>query len=302
MAVIKKITDENRQGEKIISKKKDAKEKEPQYYGGGVDLVIRNYHVYYLSPKEKIMYGVLAFLIGAVAGYIFYGGIGSDEYGDPTKITLILNTVVMVGVGALAAIIYLPVKQKQLLKAAQVRLRHQFRDMLEAFATSLGSGKNVPDAFEEAEKDLKNQYESGAYILNELTIINSGIRNGMNVEELLSDFGHRSAVEDVESFADVFSICYRRGGNIQETVRNTCEVISDKINVTEDIETTVTAAKAELKLMLILPAVLLVLMKASGPDFAGKFTTSTGLLSTTVALVFVVAAYFIGQKILDINV
>ena len=61
------VKEDGRKKEKTVKK-----EKEPQFYGGAVDLTIRNYHVYYLTPKEKIIYGLIAFVIGALAGYLFY--------------------------------------------------------------------------------------------------------------------------------------------------------------------------------------------------------------------------------------
>ena len=72
--------------------------------------------------------------------------------------------------------------------------------------------------------------------------------------------------------------------------------------IQEEIETTVTSSKSELSLMLVLPILMIVLMKSSSPDFAANFASLTGIMSTTVALVFVVAAYLLGQKILDIKV
>lgn len=50
---------------------------------------------------------------------------------------------------------FIPMRIEQIIKKQQKRLRTQFRDMLEAFNTSLGAGKNVVDSFHTVYGDLK---------------------------------------------------------------------------------------------------------------------------------------------------
>lgn len=283
------------------AKKKEKKPQEPMYYRSAVGIQSVNYRVYYLSVMERILYSAIAFVGGALVGYLFYGGIGKDELGDPTVVTHVMNIVVMAAVGIAAAIIYPPIRQKQILEDRQKKLRHQFRDMLEALSTSLNAGRNIRDSFKAAKTDLQNQYDDDAFIIKELEIINTGMDNGINAEELISDFGARSGCEDIEDFAKVFEISYRRGGNIKNAIRNTYEILSDKMTISEDIETMVTGSKSELVIMLVLPIILVVLIKYSSADFARNMTSPAGLTSTTIALVMTGGAYMLGQKILDFN-
>ena len=88
---------------KSKKKKKQAKELEPQYYLSATNMKTLNYKVYYMSKKEKIAYFILAFIVGAAVGYLFYGGLGKDDFGNPTMITYILNTVISVTVGCIAS-------------------------------------------------------------------------------------------------------------------------------------------------------------------------------------------------------
>lgn len=289
------------------TKKRKGKEKpeivlEPQYYRSATGEKTLNYHVYYMSQIEKILYFIFAFAAGAAVGYLFYGGIGKNEFGEPTTVTFILNTAVIIVCGTLAGKLFLPVRNLQILNSRQRKLKSQFRDMLEALSTSLGSGQNVQEAFRTAYEDLSNQYDEGAFILHELKIINSGVRNGVNIEELINDLGKRSACTDIEDFASVFEVCYRRGGNIRETIHNTCQIIADKMTVAQEIETTVTGSKNEQYIMLIMPIALVGMIKMSSEDFAANFVTPSGILSTTIAIVLFIASYFLGKKLLDIKV
>lgn len=299
---MKKKTDTAPEQQQQTASAKKKAEQEPQYCKSATNIVTLNYRVYVMSPGEKLLYTLLAFAVGAGVGYLFYGGIGVDEFGDPTIITYMLNTVIMVGVGVLAARLYVPIRNEQLRVARQNRLKTQFRDMLEAISTSLSAGKNVPESFAAVYADLKNQYEEDAFILNELNVINAGLVNGITIEELLDDFGKRSGCEDIQDFASVFEICYRKGGNIRDTIRNTYNILSDKMSVAEEIETIVTGSKSEQSLMLIMPVLLIGMIKFGSPEFAANFVTPSGLAATTIAMVLFVASYFIGRVVLDIKV
>lgn len=282
--------------------KKKEKELEPQYYLSATNIQTLNYKVYYMKPLEKMLYFLLAFVVGAIVGYLFYGGIGQDEFGNPTKLTYILNTVISCTVGIAAGIMFLPIRTKQIIKKRQNVLKSQFRDMLESLTTSLGAGKNVNDSFKTIYDDLKVQYEEDAYILKELEIILSGTTNNVDIEDVLMDFGKRSGLEDIESFANVFKICYRKGGNIKDTIRSTHEILSDKMEISEDIETIVTGSKNEQNIMIVMPIILIAMMKMMSEEFAANFTTVSGIISTTIAVGMFVASYFIGKSVLDIKV
>ena len=204
-------------------KNKEKKVLEPQYYTSRINTSTYNYKVYYMSVPEKIINVLIAFVIGACIGYLFYGGIGKDEYGQATTVTYCLNVIIPVIVGVIAVKLYIPVRIQSIIKKQKNQLNKQFRDMLEALSTSLGAGKNVIDSFRSVYDDMKMQYEDGAYIISELELLLSGMDNNIDIEDLLLDFGERSGNEDIESFAKVFQICYRKGGNIKDTVRSTYE-------------------------------------------------------------------------------
>ena len=138
------------------------KEKEPAYYMSATQMKVTNYHVYKMSVTERLLYTVLVFVVGALAGYLFYGGLGTDQYGNPTRLTYILNVVICVGVGLAALKLAMPVITNSLREKRQKSLKIQFRDMLDSLATSLNSGKNVMDSFQSVAQDLQVQYDADA--------------------------------------------------------------------------------------------------------------------------------------------
>lgn len=261
-----------------------------------------NYTVYHLKNWEKIVYFLIAFIVGSFVGYLFYGNLGKDEYGQATVVTHILNIVIPTVVGVFAGKMFLPIRQKQIIEKRRKNLRDQFRDMLEGLVTSLGAGNNVPDSFAAVYEDLKIQYDSDAHIVKELEIILEGIRHNVPVEDIIMDFGNRSGINDIKTFANVFNISYRKGGNIKDVIRNTHSILSEKIEIAEDIETTVTSGKLDQKIMLVMPIALISIIKFMSPEFAANFATPSGIIATTIAIICFVGAYFLGKTMLDIKI
>lgn len=282
--------------------KKKKKTHEPQYYSSATNMPTYNYRVYNMPFLEKILTFAVAFAAGAAVGFLFYGGIGKDEFGEPTNVTRVLNILIPSIVGVVAGLLFVPSRTKSIVQKRQKELGRQFRDMLDALNVSIGSGKNVTDSFIAVYDDLKIQYESDAFILKELEVILSGMQNNIPIEDLLADFGKRSNVEDIKSFADVFKISYRKGGNIKDIIRNTHSIISDKMEISEEIETLVSSNRLEQKIMIVLPIGLIAVIKMMSPEFAANFVTPTGLISTTISIIIYVIAYFIGKSVLDIKI
>ncbi len=284
-----------------MSKKKKIAPLEPEFFLSATNMPTINYRVYYMKRWEKIGYALLAFIVGAAVGYLFYGGIGKDEFDQPTTITYILNIVIPSIAGFIATKLFIPARTKAIISKRKRRLAKQFRDMLDGLTTSLSAGKNVTDSFYAVYEDLKVQYDSDAYILRELELILSGIQNNIPVEEMLEDFGNRSDIDDISSFAGVFSISYRKGGNIKDVIRNTHAILSDKMEIEEDIETMLTANKTEQNIMSIMPIAIVALIKGMSPDFAKNFTSPAGILASTVAIIFFIISYFVGKSVLNIK-
>jgi len=277
-------------------------EKQPQFYRSATNMDTLNYKVYHMGVLEHVLYFLIGFVVGAAVGYLFYGGIGKDNYGNPTTTTYVLNALIPGTIGLIVGIKFIPMRTNQIIAKRKKRLNAQFRDMLEALTTSLGAGKNVPDSFAAIYDDMKVQYEEDAFILNELQVILSGIQNNVDIEDLLLDFGQRSGIDDIISFANVFQICYRKGGNIKDTIRSTHEILTDKMEIREDIETVVTANKNEQNIMMIMPIALIGMIKMMSPDFAANFASLTGIMATTVAVILFVVAHFVGKAVLDIKI
>ena len=117
--------------------KENTKKREPEYFITQTNVKAINYKVYYLSTKEKIQYFILAFIVGAFVMYLFYGGLGKNEFGEATRLTYILDISLCSIMGIVAGIVYLPQRAKQLQKKRVNTLRLQFRELLDSLSTSI---------------------------------------------------------------------------------------------------------------------------------------------------------------------
>lgn len=276
------------------------KEKEPQYYMSALNNPMLNYRTYVFSVKEGLLYFLLTFVVGGSVGLIFFGGLFQQD-GEATLATMISNIVVFCLVGGIATKVFLPSLRERAKNKRTLRLKNQFRDFLSSLSTGMSGGMNVRDALANTYVDMKEQYTEDAYMVKEIAEMLAGMQNNIALEDMLKDFGMRSGVDDISNFAIVFATCYRTGGNLKSVLRRTTSIISDKMIIAEEIETTLTSNKMQMLVMNVIPIFLVAMMKSMSSEFAEGFASGVGVIATLVAVAIFVAAYVLGQKIMDVK-
>ena len=242
-----------------------------------------DYNIYLPKATEKILWFFVGLVVSGAVLYLFYESVLASLLA-----------------GAVCGIVFIPIRTRQKIRKRRQKLSLQFRELLDALSTSIGAGKNIQDAFQGAVDDLAIQFTYESDIVCELRMINAGMNNNFAIEDLLLNFAKRSSVEDIENFANVFSTCYRKGGNINEVIKNTAEIIGDKIEIKMELETMVAGQKNEMNIMLVMPLLFIIVMKSMGGGLI-DLSTPIGVISVTISLVIFVAAYFAGQWITNIK-
>lgn len=279
---------------------KNDKVVEPQYLTSPVNNRVSNYRVYKMSLLEKLMYSVLFVIVGGAVGLVFYGGLFKSA-GESTNATHISDAVVFLVIGLIARQFLIPLRIKQLKNKRTKNLKAQFIEFLASLSTSLSSGMNINDSLKSVSKDLSLQFSNDADIVSEVNELLSGMENGIDIEVMLEDFGTRSGIDDISNFAKVFSICYRTGGNLQQVVRRSSEIIREKIMISEEIETMLTSNRTQFKAMNVVPIILMVMLRVMSRQFTESFASAIGVVAITFAIMIFVGAYMIGEKIMDIK-
>lgn len=247
---------------------------------------LKDYDVYVMSTREKIMYVILAAIVIFVVGMIFY------------------QKVILALILSLGAFLFPKIRTKQIIRKQKSDLSMQFKDMLYALSSSMSAGRSLESAFRDVLRDLEVLYpDPNTPIMQETVYIIRCIEMNMTAEDAISQFAERAHIEDIESFADVIRICKRSGGNLIEVIRSTSQMISDKIETKNEIETVITAKKFESRIMTCTPIVMVAVLSAASPDYMYPvFHSAIGAIVMTIAIVMFVIAFLISEKIMDIEV
>lgn len=250
---------------------------------GGTPLI--DYDSYEISIKMKIIYSLVAALFIFAVSYLFYRNAVFSAILSP------LGTL------------YIKFKRKQLIAKRRNELNLQFKDLLISISTSLSAGRALENAFESALEDLSVLYPSDeADIIKETQIIIHKLSYNIPVEEAISDFAKRSNIDDIINFSDVITVCKRTGGNLIDAIKNSCAIISDKIEMKQEIEILLSSRKFEQKILNIMPIGMVFLLSITASDYIEPvFTTIQGRMAMTVCLLLLMVAFIISNKIMSIK-
>ena len=243
---------------------------------------LRDYAQYEMTAADVFSAFVIGAAIAVVVGQIFFGNV-------------IVDVIMAVGAGIIAQKIYRNVRIKQ----TKALLLLQFKDMLDVLSAAYSSGMVTATAFRDAETNMRIEYGVKGMICKELRRINYCSDIGESLEKALVDFGNRSHLEDVLSFANVLLISKESGGNIRFIVSEARNIINDKIDIEREIVTLISGAKQSLNIMIFMP--LLVVPMASSFVEPGGGAETINMIVKIVGIGLFALAYFIGAKITDIK-
>ncbi len=179
----------------------------------------------------------------------------------------------------------------------------QFRESILSVSTALNAGYSVENAFIEAYHDMYKMYGSDAPITKEYHTIVFRLRDNEPIEAIINDFARRSKIEDINDFAAVFGSAKRIGGDMTNIIKHASANISEKIAVKREIETSMSAKKLEMKIMIAVPFCILLYLQASSADFISVlYHNTTGQIIMTIALVLYICGILLAEKIINIEV
>ncbi len=121
----------------------------------------------------------------------------------------------------------------------------------------------------------------------------------------VEQFAQRAHIEDIENFTDIFRTCKRTGGDIVQVIRSTSQTIGEKIEIQQEIATIISGKKFEFKALMAMPIFLLLLLTYTAKDYMAPvfdFKKVIGPVVMTVAVALFGVAYFVGTKIMKIEV
>ena len=238
----------------------------------------------YKKSPSTIIDHILAFLLGSAAGFlvmfIFYKVIAVAVVGG--AIIGAVNVFLSAHAG----------RGKRISK-----LRTQFFDLLEAMSVAMRAGNPMVKSLQSAREDLIVLYPNDSDIIVELDLIIGKFNNAIPLSESFSDLAERSGLEDIAGFATIYKTIEGKSGRADEIVRETQQIIIDKMEIEMEIDTMMTAAKTEVNIMLFMPLVILGIIGYAGAGFMDAiYTTGAGRIVSTGGLIVFALSYALARK------
>lgn len=229
---------------------------------------------------------IIGFAVGFLVLFIFY----------KVAVISIIGGAVIGSVNIFVAINSSISKRKE-------KLRIQFFDLLEAMSVAMRAGNTMLNSLQSAKDDLLLLYPHDSDIIVELDIMIGRFNNAVPLSESFSDLAERSKLEDIASFASVYATIEGKSGRADEIVRETQQIIADKMEIEMEIDTLMTAAKSEVNIMLLMPLVILGVIGYAGAGFMDAiYTTGAGRVVSTVGLIVFIISFVMAQKFSNVKV
>lgn len=183
------------------------------------------------------------------------------------------------------------------------QLNVEFKDYMYGVSGALSAGYSIERAFIAGIRDMRQLYGEASLLAESLSDMERRLGLQEPMEHILTDFAEQSGSEDIQNFVEIFSYAKRGGGDFVHIIATTVSRICDKIEVSEEIQTVMAEKALEQKVMCVVPLGILAFFRVTSPDFIGRlYGNLLGVLVMTVALILYAAAFYLGMKIVEIEV
>lgn len=244
-----------------------------------------NYRGYRFTASEFIIYSLEGLGLIAVISYLFYHSVIAY---------LVLSPYLL---------FFLKGKQEKKKEERLIQLNLEFKEGLVSLSSALNAGYSIENAFREALKDLRMIYGEDKIITKEFQHIVSQIDMNITVESILKNLADRSGLEDIRSFAEVFSTAKRSGGDLIMIIKTSVESIGQKIDVNREIRTLMTEKEFEQKIMNFIPFIIIFYVNFSSPGLLkALYGNLFGIGVMSFCLGLYLLAFYLSKKIVHIEI
>lgn len=200
-------------------------------------------------------------------------------------------------------LVYRKISRKDRERRRKDKINSEFKEALLSMSAALRAGYSVENALIESLREMENMFGNDAGICRELRKMINKISLGVNAEDVFDEFAQEMQVEDIFTFASVFRIAKRSGGDMVEIIRRTAGDIASKVDTGNEISVMVSAKRLEQRIMMAMPlAMILYIDLTSGGLLAPLYGNALGVVIMTACLIVYAAAWLISKKIMDIKV
>ena len=246
--------------------------------------MVKDYRVYEFTPKEKIYAFCEGMLLNGMVAILFY------------------DSLIAMIPGMILVFLYFKEKKRLLVRKRMTEMRKDLKEFFCGLVAALQTGRSMENAFSEEVKDLARYCGEGHVLVQELKRICAGISVGHPMDEQLMELADRSHLEELEYFAEVFSVAKRSGGNIVEIMKNTTRMIQERMDAEAEIRTVIAEKEMEFYLMCVIPIGIIVYLRVSAGNFIESlYRNPVGILVMTGCLGLYGGCAIYGKRLLEIE-
>lgn len=244
-----------------------------------------DYNEYHVSMRERCLYIGQGILLCVIVNYLCYRSIPAFLFMIPVPM------------------LWFRLRVQERNQKRKKELNYQFRNALSFLSAALRAGYSMENGLVEVEKDMRRLNGNDAEMVQELSYMNQQIKVSIPVEELLMDFGKRSNLEDVMDFASIVTVARVTGGDLSSIMGDCVNRINEKIDVDKSIETAVASKKFEQSIMSVMPCGIIFYMQITSPGYFDElYGTLFGVIFMTICLILYVISFWMGRRIVSIEV
>lgn len=244
-----------------------------------------DYRQYTMHAKEFCFCIVISLIMSSCIAYLFYRSV------------YFLCIIIIV-----FPLVFMK-RKKYLKEKRKKQLAVQFKECMQMMVSALNAGYSLENAFAETAKECSLLYGGNALMSQELTFVCSRLHLNISIDKILMDLANRSDLEEIFNFCEVFSFARKSGGDFVRILKSTADKISENIEVMNEIETAIAAKKLEQNVMNLVPFGILLYIELTSPEFlTALYGNSIGIAVMSVCLAVYGGAYYLSQKILDIQI
>jgi tight adherence protein B len=199
--------------------------------------------------------------------------------------------------------LFVKLLQSRKIKRQERFILLQFQHLLTSLMFAMSSGKSIENAFAGALTDLRLMNDSRSDWLEAMEVLNAKLKNGTPIEVAFASLASRYEMEDINTFHEMLITVKRRSGQLLDVIRQTAQMISEKLETENEIAVLIAAKKWEVNVLFIVPLIFLSILKFSAANYlAVLYDSWLGGCIMTASLLGFIAAYRMAQQIILIEI
>lgn len=238
-----------------------------------------------LTGKELLIYSLEGAGIAALAAYLCFRSFLAAAAAPPV------------------IAVFLHLKEEQKKQKTYLAQQMEFKNLMADLYSTTAAGGTLEKALRGALQDMRLSGERYPVLLPQMERMIVELDRNIPMDRVLDHFGEKSKDPEIQHFVQVLKAAARSGGSLPDIIRSASEMAALRMEMNAEIETMLAGRKAEWKVMLVVPAGILLYMNLGSPEYMDVlYRTASGRVIMCAALLLYAAAFAIGRRILDVRV